>query len=519
MVPLTTIFVKHQGWQRANIHTVASERVVTADVTPFTGTPLVLLTGASGYVGGRLLTLLGRHGCRLRCLARRPAALRAKVGPATDVVEGDVLDRPSLEAAMRGVDVAYYLIHSMGSPGSFEQADRQAARLFGEVAKAAGVSRIVYLGGLGDTDERLSAHLRSRHEVGDLLRASGVPVLEFRASIIIGSGSLSFEMIRSLVERLPVMIMPKWVNVPAQPIAIDDVLQYLALALQLPVSRYRIYEIGGADQVSYAGIMREYARQRGIRRRMISVPVLTPYVSSLWLGLVTPLYARIGRKLIESIIHSTVVRDAAALDVFPVRPMGIAAAIRRAMASEEREFAETRWSDALSSSGALPVWGGVPFGTRLVDSRTLGVATTPTAAFAPILRIGGTTGWYAWNGLWRLRGYLDLLVGGAGMRRGRRSATHLRVGDTVDFWRVERVEANLLRLIAEMKLPGRAWLEFEVTGDGSAATIRQTATFDPVGLLGLAYWYGLYPLHQLVFGGMLRAIARAGLRERDDGRG
>jgi uncharacterized protein YbjT (DUF2867 family) len=489
---------------------------MTVDAKPLTGTPLVLLTGATGYVGGRLLKLLDSQGCRLRCLARRPDVLKAKVGPSTEVVAGDVLDRPSLERALRGVDVAYYLIHSMGSTGSFEQADREAARLFGDVAKAAGVSRIIYLGGLGDTDEKLSPHLRSRHEVGDVLRESGVPVLEFRASIIIGSGSLSFEMIRSLVERLPVMVMPKWVNVPAQPIAIDDVLQYLVMALQLPVSLYRIYEIGGAEQVSYADIMRAYARQRGIRRWMISVPVLTPYVSSLWLGLITPLYARIGRKLIESIIHTTVVRDTAALETFALRPMGIEDAIRRAIASEEHDFAETRWSDALSSSGALPVWGGVQFGTRLVDSRTMSVANTPTAAFAPILRIGGNTGWYAWNWLWRLRGNLDLIFGGAGMRRGRLSATQLRIGDTVDFWRVERIEANLLRLAAEMKLPGRAWLEFEITGGGSSATIRQTATFDPVGLLGRAYWYALYPLHQLVFGGMLRGIARAGLREHAD---
>ena len=307
-----------------------------------------------------------------------------------------------------------------------------------------------------------------------------------------------------------------WVKVPAQPTAIDDVLQYLVAALQLPLSRYRVYEIGGADQVSYADIMLAYARQRGIRLRMISVPVLTPYVSSLWLGLITPLYARIGRKLIESIIHSTVVRDAAALETFAVRPMGIDEAIRCAIVSEEREFAATRWSDALSSSGALPAWGGVQFGSRLVDSRTLRVATTPDAAFAPVLRIGGNTGWYAWNWLWWLRGFLDLLIGGVGMRRGRRSDTTLSVGDTVDFWRVERVEANLLRLVAEMKLPGRAWLEFEVTGDDSSATIRQTATFDPVGLPGRAYWYALYPLHQLVFGGMLREIGRAALREKAD---
>ncbi len=475
--------------------------------------PLVLLTGASGYVGGRLLTLLEEQGCRVRCLARRPDALKAKAGRSSEVVAGDALDRPSLDLALRGVDVAYYLVHSMGSAGSFEQVDQQAARNFGEAAKAAGVSRIIYLGGLGNTDEALSAHLRSRHDVGDILRESGVPVLEFRASIIIGSGSLSFEMIRSLVERLPIMITPKWVRVAAQPIAIDDVLRYLVAALVLPVRQYRVYEIGGADRVSYAEIMRTYARHRGIRLWMVAVPVLTPYVSSLWLGLVTPLYARIGRRLIESIIHSTVVRDPAALSVFAVRPVGIEDAIRSAMASEDREIAATRWSDALSSSGPQPAWGGVQFGSRLVDSRTLGVSARPNAAFAPIRRIGGETGWYAWNWLWRLRGMLDLLMGGVGMRRGRRSPTTLRVGDTVDFWRVETLEPNRLRLAAEMKLPGRAWLEFEVTGDGSSATIRQTATFDPVGLWGRAYWYALYPLHQLVFGGMLRGVARAAMRE------
>lgn len=473
----------------------------------------MLLTGATGYVGGRLLTLLQEHGTCVRCMARRPSALNAVVASTTEVVAGDVLDRSTLDTAMHGVDVAYYLIHSMGSTGSFEQADRQGAQNFGDAAKAAGVGRIIYLGGLGDADEELSDHLRSRHEVGNVLRESGVPVLEFRASIIIGSGSLSFEMIRSLVERLPVMITPKWVKVPAQPIAIDDILQYLVLALQLPAMQYRIYEVGGADQVSYAAIMRAYAKQRGIRLRMIPVPVLTPYISSLWLGLITPLYARIGRKLIESITHTTVVRDATALETFAVRPMGIDDAIRRAIVSEEREFAETRWSDAFSSSGESPSWGGVQFGTRLVDSRTLTVDTTPEAAFVPIQRIGGTTGWYAWNWLWRLRGALDLLVGGVGMRRGRRSDTALRVGDTVDFWRVERVEANLLRLVAEMKMPGRAWLEFEITGSGSSSTIRQTATFDPVGLPGRMYWYALYPFHHFVFDGMLQGIARAALRE------
>src|SRR5688572_401178 len=277
---------------------------------------LVLLTGATGYVGGRLLRALEHKGYRVRCLARRPEVLVGKVSSSTEVVSGDVLDRPSLDSAMRGIDLAYYLVHSMGSTDAFEAADREAARNFGEAAKAAKVKRIIYLGGLSSNNEVLSPHLQSRNEVGQILRESGVPVLEFRASIIIGSGSLSFEMIRSLVERLPIMVMPKWVKVPAQPIAIDDVLEYLIAAIQLPVSKYQIYEIGGADQVSYADIMRAYGRQRGIRTRMVSVPVLTPYLSSLWLGLVTPLYARVGRKLIQSIIHSTVVHDASALKTF-----------------------------------------------------------------------------------------------------------------------------------------------------------------------------------------------------------
>jgi uncharacterized protein YbjT (DUF2867 family) len=426
------------------------------------------------------------------------------------VVAGDVPDRKSLDIALQEVEVAYYLVHSMGSSGSFEEADRRGARNFGEAAKAAGVKGIIYVGGLASDEETLSPHLQSRQEVGRILRESGVPVLEFRASIVIGSGSLSFEMIRSLVERLPVMVTPRWLRVMAQPIAIDDVLDYLLAALRLPVSRYAVYEIGGADQVCYADIMREYARQRGLRIRMLPVPVLTPYLSSLWLGLVTPLYARVGRKLIQSIIHPTVVRDNAALTTFTVRPVGISEAIRRALAREEREFSETRWSDALSSLGEARSWGGVRFGTRLVDSRKVSVATSAADAFSPIEAIGGETGWYRWNWLWRLRGLLDMLVGGAGMRRGRRHSSRLRAGDAVDFWRVEAIEPDRrLRLAAEMKLPGRAWLEFEVASDGASTTIQQTAIFDPVGWLGLVYWYALFPVHQLVFAGMLRGIARA----------
>ena len=461
-------------------------------------------------MGGRLIRSLESQGCRLRCLARRPDFLKPKVGPATEVVAGDLLNRASLDPALQGVDAVYYLVHSMGSTGSFEEQDRQAARNLAEAAKAAGVARIIYLGGLGNDEETLSPHLRSRQEVGRILRDSGVPVLEFRASIVIGSGSLSFEMIRSLVERLPIMTTPKWVSMPAQPIAIEDLIAYLTAALRLPVSEYRIYEIGGADRISYAGIMRAYARCRGLRIRMIPVPVLTPFISSLWLGLVTPLYARIGRKLIESIVHSTVVKDDAALKTFDIRPMGIEDALRHALANEDSEFAATRWSDALSSAGEVPSWGGVRFGARLVDSRTAQVNRPPAIAFGPIRRIGGDTGWYAWNWLWRLRGAMDLLAGGVGMRRGRPRSDTLRVGDTVDFWRVDVFEPDRrLRLAAEMKVPGRAWLEFDVTGNDSSTTIRQTAIFDPVGVSGRAYWYALYPVHQVVFAGMLRGIAKA----------
>lgn len=303
---------------------------------------LILLTGATGYVGGRLLQSLQEQGFQVRCLARCPEFLESRATPTTVIVRGDVLDRRSLEAALSGVKIAYYLVHSMGSAGSFEENDREAARKFGAAAKAAGVERIIYLGALGDDNEALSPHLRSRQEVGQILCKSGVPVLEFRASIVIGSGSLSFEMIRSLVERLPVMTTPKWVSMPAQPIAIDDLIAYLMAALRLPVSSYRIYEIGGMDQVSYADIMRTYARHRGLRIRMIPVPVLTPYLSSLWLGLVTPLYARIGRKLIESIVHSTVVRDNSALDIFDIRPIGVDEAVRKALANEEWQVAATR---------------------------------------------------------------------------------------------------------------------------------------------------------------------------------
>lgn len=472
--------------------------------------PEILLTGATGYIGGRLLRQFEQRGIPLRVLARNPRRLEGRVADNTQICRGDVLDYDSLCQALRGIKTAYYLVHSMGSAGSFEDQDRDGAANFGRAASQVGVEKIIYLGGLANPRENLSAHLRSRVETGKMLSASGVPVTEFRASIVIGSGSLSFEMVRALTERLPVMITPRWVNTPAQPIAIGDLLDYLVEALDYSPTGHEIFEIGGADVVSYGDLMREYARQRKLRRTFISVPVLTPQLSSLWLSLVTPLFAKIGRKLIESVRHATVVTDTRALDVFRVEPRGVADAIAAALSNEDQEFAETRWSDALSSSGGIRDWGGVRFGSRLVDSRSITVAVPPGAAFRPIVSIGGSTGYYYGNFLWKLRGVLDLATGGIGYRRGRRHPTELHVGDTLDFWRVESlVPDRKLRLSAEMRVPGRAWLEFQVEPEGPGSKITQTAIFDPLGLFGLLYWYSLWPVHQFVFAGMLQGIARA----------
>jgi len=445
---------------------------------------VVLLTGATGYIGGRLLRKLEADGRRVRCLVRNPAALRAGA-PTTEVVQGDCLDEASLAPAFDGVSSAYYLVHSMASASDFADADRRAATHFGRAAAAAGVSRIVYLGGLADDSGALSTHLQSRAETGDLLRASGVPVIEFRASIVIGDGSLSFAMIQALVERLPIMICPRWVETRTQPIAIDDVVAYLSAALDLASHRSRVLEIGGPDVVSYGDMMREYAAMRGLRRWLLPVPLLTPHLSGLWLALVTPSQARVGRSLVEGLRNSTVVRTPDARETFAITPTPLRTALQHAI------------DDGRASR-------------MRIDTRCTVVAASPEGAFAPIRRIGGASGWYFLNLLWRIRGWMDGWLGGVGMRRGRTDPDVCGVGDVIDGWTVEAFEANRhLRLASDWKLPGRGWLEFHVTpaGDGRSSQIRQTATFDPRGLSGRAYWYALVPVHTVLFRGLLRAIA------------
>lgn len=445
----------------------------------------ILLTGATGYIGGRLLRRLEEGGRAVRCLARDPNTL-TPIGPNTEVVEGDCLDESSLDRALAGVKSAYYLVHSMGGRSDFADADRRAADNFGRAAAGAGVRRIIYLGGLTGDTHALSTHLKSRVETGNVLRASGVPVIELRASIVIGAGSLSFQMIQALVERLPVMICPRWVATLTQPIAIADVLAYLEAALDLPENgESPIVEIGGPEVVSYGQMMREYARLRGLRRLLLPVPLLTPHLSGLWLALVTPAQARVGRALVEGLKNSTVVRSTTARDVFRIEPIPLREALSRAIEDGRRA-------------------------RQKVDTRITEVDVPPAQAFAPIRRIGGATGWYFGTWLWSARSALDRLLGGAGMRGGRRDPEHCVEKDTIDGWTVEAWETDRrLRLSAGLKLPGRGWLDFEVTplDDGRRSMIRQTATFDPRGILGRAYWYAVLPIHGLMFRGMLRRIA------------
>jgi uncharacterized protein YbjT (DUF2867 family) len=481
--------------------------------------PLILVTGATGYVGGRLVPELLAHGVRVRVMARDVGRLAGRAwSDEVERVEADVLRPESLPAAMRGVATAYYLIHSMSGDGDFAARDVAAARAFGDAAKAAGVRRIVYLGGLGDATGELSHHLRSRHETGAALRAAGVPVVELRAGVIVGAGSLSFEMIRYLTERVPLMVCPRWVYTRAQPIAIRDVVAYLVAALDLSAPDGEIVEIGGADVLTYGDMIRGYARARGLRRLLLPVPVLTPRLSSLWVHLVTPVPAAIAQPLVEGLRNEVVVRDDRARRLFPqIVPIGYAEALARALGKLERGDLESRWSDALASSrGDVAPVSLTHEDGRIVERREREVAAPAAALFRVVSGLGGERGWPAYDALWRLRGVVDRLLGGVGLRRGRRDPDHLRVGDAVDFWRVEALEPDrLVRLRAEMKVPGRAWLQFEAyeapraAGEPPRSRFVQTAYFAPKGLGGLLYWYALYPLHARIFSRMADRIAAA----------
>ncbi|GAB2941587.1 SDR family oxidoreductase [Streptomyces heilongjiangensis] len=488
--------------------------------------PLALVTGATGYIGGRLVPELLEAGLRVRCLARSPERLRDHPwADAVEVVHGDVTDAESVARAMRGVDVGYYLVHALGTGDDFEETDRRAARIFGEQARAAGVRRLVYLGGLtpyGVPEEELSPHLRSRAEVGRILLDCGVPTAALRAAVVIGSGSASFEMLRYLTERLPVMVTPSWVHTRIQPVAVRDVLRALVGCARLPDEVNRTFDIGGPDVLTYREMMIRYAAVAGLPPRLIlSVPVLTPRLSSHWIGVVTPVPASIARPLTESLRHEVVCHEhdiARYVPDPPGHPIGFDEAVRLALRRVREARVTTRWSSASlpgAPSDPLPTdpdWAG---GSLYKDERELRVDAPRASLWRVIEGIGGDNGWYSFPLAWAVRGWLDRLAGGVGLRRGRRDATRLRVGDSLDFWRVEEIErGRLLRLRAEMRLPGLAWLEMYADTDDAGRTVfRQRALFHPHGLLGHAYWWSVAPFHSVVFGGMARNIARAAVSD------
>ena len=477
----------------------------------------ILVVGASGYIGGRLVPLLSARGHELVLMSRDARPLAARFPQAT-VVIADLLDLSTLPSALESIDVAYYLAHSMGSgERQFAERDRRAARNFAQAAKRAGVSRIIYLGGLGDDSADLSHHLASRHETGAQLAASGVPVTEFRAAVIIGSGSASFEILRHLTERLPIMVTPRWVATRCQPIGIADVLDYLVGALD-HAEVTGIVEIGGPDILSYGDMMRAYARIRGLHRLMIPVPVLTPRLSSYWVNLISPVPARIARPLIEGLRNEVVVRDPGPSALFGLEPHSYVEALGQAIDRTNPNGVESTWFDALAATDRASLSSVTSREGMIVERRERVVAAPPEQIFAEVERLGGDAGWPYANLLWRIRGLVDRLVGGVGMRLGRRDPDQLRVGDALDFWRVEEVRRpTLLRLRAEMKVPGRAWLQYEVIATEGGGRLVQTAFFEPKGLPGLAYWYVLYPVHGLTFRGTLRVLAEQVVRRAEGG--
>lgn len=472
----------------------------------------VLVTGATGYIGGRLVPRLLDAGYRVRCYVREPRKLQMRTWidhPRLEIARGDASDVDVLREALSGCFAAYYLIHSMLAAGDdYQQRDRMLAKTFSDAAAAAGLEQIVYLGGLGETGEGLSHHLASRRETEDALRSGPVPVTVLRAAMIIGAGSASFEILRYLVERLPVMVTPRWVGTECQPIAVENVLHYLVACLDASGAKGRTLDIGGSDVMTYREIMEVMAEVRGLRKRVIiPVPVLTPKLSSLWIHLVTPVSSRIARPLAEGLKNRVVCRDDEAARLMPQRLLSVREAIQAAVSGDASSEVESSWKDA----GPIPGDPDFAGGTTFLDRREARIDASPARAFAALCRLGGENGYYATSWLWRLRGWMDMLFGGPGLRRGRRDPEAVRFGDALDFWRVTGIERDRwLRLQAEMKLPGEAILEFEIQpSDDGSVTLIQTAKFKPRGLAGILYWYAVMPFHNVVFAGMLRGIARA----------
>lgn len=463
----------------------------------------VLVTGATGYVGGRLAPRLLSAGRRVRVLVRDPRRVAGRPWAAgVEVVGGDLSTGMGVASALRGVESAYYLVHSMGGGGDFAALDRRAARLFAAAARAAGVSRIIYLGGLLPSDAA-SEHLVSRAEVGRLL-AEAVPTTEFRAGPVVGSGSASFEMVRYLTERLPLLLAPAWIDNEVQPIAIRDVLSYLTLALERPA--LGVVDIG-ADRMTFRRMVEIYAELRGLRRFIWTVPSLFPRVAARWIGAVTPIPNALAVPLVQGMMQSLTADTRRARDSFrEVRPIDYRTAVRLALERVERVEVETRWSGALGQGPTAELQDSEGLAR---ETRSRLVRAPAEAVFGAFAGVGGDRGWPAWEWAWILRGALDRLVGGPGLRRGRRHPDELLAGEALDFWRVEAVEPpRLLRLRAEMRLPGRAWLEWEAIAEEGGTRLVQRALFAPDGLLGTAYWYGLYPFHQFIFSAMVEALAR-----------
>ena len=488
----------------------------------------ILVTGATGYIGGRLIPQLLEKGYRVRCIARDPRRLSGRgwdEDPRVEIVAGDVLDRESICAAMQGCGAAYYLIHSMLSgEKSFEDQDRKAAENFASCAADAGLERLIYLGGLGHRSEKLSPHLESRHEVGDVLRQGSVPVTELRAAMIVGSGSVSFEMLRSLVSKLPIMICPKWVDVRTQPVAIRDVLSYLIGCLEAPGTAGKTFDIGGPDVLTYREMMMRFAKVMGTKRYIIVVPVLTPRLSAYWVNMMTPVNAALAFALIESLQYETICEEGRIQDYVPIPSTGFEDAVRWALEKVNQNAVETRWTNA-----SLPHRGGglpnhyervtlpvlTPEYCPISDVKRFEANVPALVLYDKVRRIGGNVGWYYAGFLWKIRGWMDRTIGGVGLRRGRRDPVSVRIGDAIDFWRVEDViPGRRLLLHAEMIVPGDAWLEFKIEAiDEDHSALTQTAYFRPSPFWGRAYWYACLPLHWFVFKGMAQSIIRAAERD------